>query len=71
MDTLIKSSRRVIRTLIRQYRYYSDAGRHGKDCPCYDCKCLKTAQKEVKKLTEIIEANKRCRAIYNKRCEKP
>ncbi len=53
----------AIRKLVKPVKYYSGFEYCEKGCDCEVCKVLRYAKKEDAKLTEIIDASKRCREI--------
>ena len=61
MTDISKTSRMAIKKLIKVAKYYAITADCEKDCDCDACKAVRYGVKECKKLTEIIDTNKRCR----------
>jgi hypothetical protein len=59
----VKTERIAIRKLIKSLKYHAQNNFCEKDCDCDDCKAIRYGLKEVKKLTYIIDTNKRARAL--------
>jgi hypothetical protein len=62
-DDISKSSRRVIRKLVKELKYHAQNDFCEKNCDCQTCKALRFAKKEDAKLTEIITTNQRARQL--------
>jgi len=61
MADISTSSRRVIRNLVRYAEVHTID--HKVDCSCCHCKNVRSAKREEKKLTEIINANRKARDL--------
>ena len=63
MTDISKTSRMAIRKLIKMVKNYAITTDCEKDCDCDACKAIQYGEKECKKLTYIINTNKRCREL--------